>query len=43
MKIMGDIAYGLHPAQKLDVYLPDTESFTVYVHIHGGFERGSKD
>lgn len=38
MKIIKDIYYGdISPKKQcLDIYLPDTNSFPVYLHIHGG-------
>lgn len=38
MKIIENISYTLlgHPEQKLDVYLPDTDTFPVFVYFHGG-------
>ena len=46
MRVIKDIDYvgAGHPMQKLDIYLPDTDSFDVYVHLHGGgLETGSRD
>lgn len=45
MKIIRDIAYGEggHPAQRLDLYLPEENSFPVFVFFHGGgLEAGDK-
>lgn len=43
MKSIFDIAYGSHPAQRLDVHLPDCASFPVFLYFHGGgLEAGSK-
>lgn len=38
MKFIGDICYGKskHPEQYLDIYLPDTDAFKVFVYMHGG-------
>lgn len=38
MKIIKDISYTKlgHPEQKLDVYLPDADTFPVFVYFHGG-------
>ncbi len=38
MKTIKDISYTLlgHPEQKLDVYLPKTDTFPVFVYFHGG-------
>lgn len=37
MKTFKDIAYATeHENQKLDIYLPDNDTFDVYVYIHGG-------
>lgn len=38
MRIIKDICYGKmqHPEQYLDIYLPDKDSFEVFVYIHGG-------
>ena len=42
MKIIKDIFY--KEGQALDIYLPDTKSFKVFLYFHGGgLERGSKD
>ena len=45
MRIIRDIPYcdiG-HPAQKLDIYLPECEEFSVFIYFHGGgIEKGSK-
>lgn len=46
MKIIKDICYCdiAHPRQKLDIYLPDSEEFDVFIYLHGGgMESGSKD
>lgn len=43
MRKLTDIAYGLHPAHKLDLYLPDEGAFDVFVYMHGGgLENGDK-
>jgi len=43
MKTIRDIAYGSHPAQRLDVHLPDCASFPVFLYFHGGgLEAGSR-
>ena len=45
MKFIGNICYGKskHPEQYLDVYLPDADSFKVFVYMHGGgIEAGDK-
>lgn len=43
MKIYSNIAYGNHPENLLDIYLPECEEFPVYVHFHGGgMESGTK-
>ena len=38
MRVIENICYGKikHPEQHLDIYLPDKESFKVFVYIHGG-------
>ena len=42
MKIIKDIFY--KEGQALDIYLPDSDSFNVFLYFHGGgLERGSKD
>ncbi len=45
MKLIKDICYGKskHPEQYLDLYLPDSDEFKVFVYMHGGgMERGDK-
>ena len=43
MKKIVDLAYGIHPAHKLDLYLPDEGAFDVFVYMHGGgLEHGDK-
>ena len=43
MKLLENISYGFHPAQLLDVYLPETADFPTFVYIHGGgFEARDK-
>lgn len=45
MKIIKDICYGKskHIEQYLDIYLPDNDSFKVFVYMHGGgIEDGDK-
>lgn len=43
MKLIKDIAYGTDCAHKLDIYLPEKESFKVFVYFHGGaLETGDK-
>ena len=42
MRTIIDVTYGSH-GQKLDVYLPETETFSVFVFFHGGgLKRGDK-
>lgn len=36
MKIISDIIYSPETGMKLDIYLPNTESFPVFVFFHGG-------
>lgn len=44
MKEFLDIKYGNEPLQMLDVYIPDCESFPVFVYFHGGgIEAGEKE
>ncbi len=46
MKTITDITYGLsnHPLQKLDIYLPDCDSFQTFIFFHGGgFNAGDKE
>ena len=44
MKEFLDIKYGNEPLQMLDVYIPDCESFPVFVYFHGGgIEAGKKE
>ena len=45
MRSFVDISYGKleNPAQKLDIYLPECESFPVFIYFHGGgIEGGDK-
>ncbi len=45
MRIINDVCYGKvkHPEQMLDIYLPDKESFKVFLYVHGGgIEAGDK-
>ncbi len=43
MKKIPDIYYGNHELQSFDIYLPDAESFPVFVYFHGGgLEEGDK-
>ena len=45
MRLFKNITYANeHPAQKLDIYLPEAEAYDVLVYVHGGgIESGSKD
>lgn len=44
MRVVKDVSYGRLDEQKLDIYLPDRESFPVFLYFHGGgIEHGSKD
>lgn len=46
MKLISDVCYGKskHPEQYLDIYLPDKDSFKVFVYMHGGgLEAGDKN
>ena len=44
MRKISDIAYGDAERQKLDFYLPDSDSFDMIVYFHGGgFKEGSKE
>ena len=36
MNSIKNISYGEHPAQRLDIHLPDCESFPVFIYFHGG-------
>ena len=41
--MMLDISYGAHSSQKLDVHLPQCDSFPVMLYFHGGrLEAGDK-
>ena len=45
MNLISNICYGKakHPEQYLDIYLPDKDSFKVFVYMHGGgIEAGDK-
>lgn len=45
MRVISDICYGKagHVEQHLDLYLPDSDSFKVFVYMHGGgIEAGDK-
>lgn len=45
MKTILDITYGAaaHPLQKLDIYLPDCDTFPTFLFFHGGgFNAGDK-
>ena len=45
MRLISDVCYSEvgHPEQHLDIYLPDKDSFKVFVYIHGGgIESGDK-
>ncbi len=43
MKLISDISYGKHPANVLDLYLPEQEEFDLLIYFHGGgFIGGSK-
>lgn len=44
MKIIRGIAYGKHPENLLDLYLPDSEGFDTFLYMHGGgLEKGSRE
>ena len=43
MKSFIDLPYGDHPRQVLDVHLPDSDRFPVFIYFHGGgLDHGSK-
>lgn len=43
MRSILDISYGKHEMQKIDLYLPESEQFDIYIHMHGGgMESGSR-
>ena len=43
MRTISDIPYGDHPMQCLDLHLPDSDTFPVFVYFHGGgLESGSR-
>lgn len=43
MRKISDIAYGGHKENLLDLYLPDTESFDLFMYMHGGgLEAGDR-
>lgn len=43
MKKITDIEYGEHKDNKLDIYLPESNKFSVFVYFHGGgIESGDK-
>lgn len=43
MKTYFDIAYGEHPKQRLDLHLPERDSFPLFIYFHGGgLEAGDK-
>lgn len=38
-----DLSYGSHPMQKIDLWLPDSSEFELYIHFHGGgLETGDR-
>ncbi len=44
MKSLLNVSYGKHPANCLDIHLPDEDVRAVFVYFHGGgFERGDKE
>ena len=46
MKMIKDICYGKNDfdRRKLDIYLPETDEFPVFIYFHGGgIEKGSKE
>ncbi len=44
MKSEENISYGKEPWQKLDIFLPESEKFEVFVYFHGGgLEAGDKE
>lgn len=44
MKHISNVAYGPHPDNLMDIYLPDSSPRAVLVYFHGGgLENGSKD
>lgn len=44
MREVKDIEYGFFPRQKLNIYLPDTDEFDVFIFFHGGgLEGGNKE
>lgn len=43
MRTYGNVSYGEHPEQLMDLYLPDCKEFPIYIHFHGGgLEGGEK-
>lgn len=43
MKTFLNLKYGAAPVQSLDLYLPDADSFPLFLYFHGGgLERGSR-
>ena len=43
MREFHDIPYGENPSQKLDIYLPEADTFDVFLYFHGGgLTKGSK-
>lgn len=43
MKTIYDVKYGEEELQTFDIYLPDTDSFPVFIYFHGGgLEEGDK-
>ena len=44
MKIIQDVQYGEYKETLLDIYLPDSDEFSVFVFFHGGgYVNGNKD
>lgn len=44
MRVIKDISYGNYGENKLDLYLPDSDKFSVFIYFHGGgLEHGDKD
>jgi len=43
MRTHSDLAYGSHPAQRMDLHLPEENSHAVFLYFHGGgLEAGDK-